>query len=308
MAARSETRQPVALVTGLHGFTGRHVAAELQRAGYLVRGLEPEPGGDDPHTRSGSLDLRDATAVRRAIEGIAPDVVIHLAAVSFAAHTDVDAIYGTNIVGTRHLLSALVDLPTTPRSVILASSASVYGRSGDGARGIGEDTVPYPLSDYAISKLAMEYMARTWSDRLPIVFTRPFNYTGVGQKESFLIAKIVSHFRRGERVIELGNLDVEREFNDVRTIAHTYRRLLETSGSHDVYNLCSGVGYSLRDVLDRMASIAGYAIEVKVDPRLVRSNDLRRVVGDPERLLDRIGRGGPHYELNDTLRWMFEAG
>jgi GDP-6-deoxy-D-talose 4-dehydrogenase len=273
-----------------------------------VHGLSPLPTGNGDQTlHSGSVDLCDAAAVKQVVRHIAPQLVIHLAAVSFVAHSDIDAIYRTNIVGTRNLLAALADLPDSPQSVILASSASVYGRPDHGGLGVGEHTPPHPLSDYAVSKLAMEHMARHWSDRLPLLFTRPFNYTGVGQKESFLIPKIVSHFQRGERVIELGNLDVEREFTDVRTVAHAYRRLLETSGIHDVYNLCNGIGYSLREVLSHMEAIAGYAIDVKVNPRFVRENDIRRLVGDPTRLIDRIGPPEHRYALTDTLRWMFEA-
>lgn len=283
------------LVTGLRGFTGRYVEAELCAAGYKIFGLTS--ADDTP------VDLLDAVGVREAIARIQPQAVIHLAAVSFAAHGDVDAVYRTNIVGTRHLLSALASLPTPPLKSLLASSAHVYGN----AQGrLNESAALAPANDYAVSKLAMEYMAATWAAQLPVVIARPFNYTGVGQASHFLIPKIVDHFRRGERHIELGNIDVWREFMDVRTVAWAYRRLLETQGSARVVNICAGASHSLREVLAMMAELAGYAIEVRVNPAFVRANDMQRLEGDPDRLLATIG-SGPSFTLMDTLRWMYQA-
>ncbi|KRE84588.1 GDP-mannose 4,6 dehydratase [Rhodanobacter sp. Soil772] len=302
MASPSEPAPRRVLVTGLGGFTGRYVAAELERAGYAVSGLSPA----SHDAAAGHVDLLDAAAVHAAVAGIRPQAVIHLAAIAFVAHGDVDAVYRTNILGTRHLLAALADLPVPPSIVVLASSANVYGNAEGHAGLLGEDTPAAPANDYAVSKLAMEYMAKTWSAQLPLVFTRPFNYTGVGQDERFLIPKIVDHFRRGERRIELGNLDVWREFMDVRAVAWAYRRLLETEGGGDTFNICSGVGYSLREVLAMMTEIAGYAIEVSVNPALVRDNEVQRLEGDPARLRARIG-SLPHHGLMETLRWMYRG-
>lgn len=304
MASPSDDGIKRVLVTGLSGFTGRHVAVELQSAGYAVFGLSKEKGagGSTEH-----VDLLDAAAVKDIVAEIQPHAVIHLAAVAFAAHDDIDAIYRTNIVGTRHLLSALAALKHAPAAVVLASSAHVYGNAAGGASRLNEQSPLRPANDYAVSKLAMEYMARIWSDRLPLTFARPFNYTGTGQDPRFLVPKIVGHFRQRERHIELGNLDVWREFMDVRAVAWTYRRLLETAGSgNDTFNICAGTAHSLREVLDMMADIAGYAIEVRVNPAFVRDNDIRHLEGDPGLLEARVG-AMPHYALRDTLRWMYEA-
>lgn len=298
MASRSEAAPRRVLVTGLEGFTGRYVARELERAGYEVRGLSNAWGG--------RVDLLDAGAVHAAVAEIRPQAVIHLAAIAFVAHGDVDGLYRTNIVGTRHLLVALADLPVAPSIVVLASSANVYGNTSGQVDMLDEAAPTAPANDYAVSKLAMEYMARTWSDRLPLVFTRPFNYTGAGQDERFLIPKIVAHFRRGERLIELGNLDVWREFMDVRTVAWAYRRLLETCSEGDTFNICSGVSHSLREVLAMMEEIAGRTIEVRVNPAFVRDNEVRRLSGDPRRLQSRVGEL-PHRALRDTLRWMYQT-
>jgi GDP-6-deoxy-D-talose 4-dehydrogenase len=305
MATLSESAPRRVLVTGLDGFTGHYVAAELASAGYVVYGLtqttSDAAGGVGKH-----VDLLDAAAVHAAVAQIQPQAVIHLAAIAFVAHGDVDAIYCTNIMGTRNLLAALADLPTPPATVVLASSANVYGNADARTGLLDERTAVMPVNDYAVSKLAMEYMARIWCERLPLVFTRPFNYTGVGQAERFLIPKIVDHFRRGDRRIELGNLDVWREFMDVRAVAWVYRRLLETCSDDDTFNICMGTGHSLREVLAMMAEIAGYTIEVSVNPAFVRINEVRRLEGNPNRLLARIGPM-PKHTLMDTLRWMYLA-
>lgn len=305
MASPSELAPQRVLVTGLEGFTGQYVRAELELAGYTVCGLSWEAGGAVAGTPA-HVDLLDAAAVHAAVTQIQPQAVIHLAAIAFVAHGDVDAIYRTNIVGTRHLLAALSDLPVPPTTVVLASSAGVYGNAGGCGGQLGECAPLAPANDYAVSKLAMEYMARNWAGRLPLVFTRPFNYTGVGQNERFLIPKIVDHFRRGERHIELGNLDVWREFMDVRTVAWAYRRLLETRSEPDTFNISSGVSHSLREVLTMMVEVAGYSIEVSVNPTFVRASEVCRLEGDPTRLLARIGPM-PRYTLMDTLRWMYLA-
>jgi nucleoside-diphosphate-sugar epimerase len=302
MASLSEGKSSRVLVTGLSGFTGRYVEAQLKAAGYSVFGLAKGQGVSSAN----HVDLLDAATLRDVVKQIQPQAVIHLAAVAFAAHDDIDAIYRTNIVGTRNLLAALAALPKIPDTVVLASSAHVYGNAAGGATRLDEHAPLRPANDYAVSKLAMEYMARTWADRLPLIFARPFNYTGVGQDSRFLVPKIVEHFRRCERRIELGNLDVWREFMDVRAVAWSYRRLLETTQGGDTFNICAGKAYSLREVLDIMADIAGYAIEVSVNPAFVRDNEIRHLEGDPARLEARIG-SVPHHELTNTLRWMYQA-
>jgi len=304
VSSAAEASRGHVLLTGSSGFTGAYVRAELESTGWRVTGLAHAPS-QRPGERELVVDLLDRHALTDAVASVQPTAVIHLAAIAHVAHEDVDAIYRCNVIGTRHLLEALAALPQVPARVILASSANVYGNAT--VEPIGEDTPPAPANDYAVSKLAMEYLARLWFERLPIVIVRPFNYTGVGQSTAFLIPKIVDHFRRRAQSIALGNLDVWREFQDVRTIATCYRRLLEmdvTAGG--VFNLCSGRAWSLREVLQMMAHIAGYRIEVRSDPGLVRANEVRRLRGDPTRLARALG-AGPAIALQDTLRWMYEA-
>lgn len=300
MVSRSEG--PRALLTGCHGFTGRYVARELEAAGYTVIGLAHD--GDPPRGGVLRANLLDRDAVRRAIDEARADVVVHLAAISFVAHGDADEIYRVNVVGTRNLLAALADADAKPSIVVLASSANIYGNAG--VEPITEATPPAPANDYAVSKLAMEYMARLWMERLPITLVRPFNYTGVGQPEHFLVPKIVAHFRRGERTIELGNTDVSRDFTDVRDVARAYAAIVAGAPTGAVVNICSGVARSLDEVLAMMAKIAGYAIEVRVNPAFVRANEVKRLVGSNARLSELAGFA-PSIPLEDTLRWMYSA-
>lgn len=291
---------PRALITGIQGFTGQYLTAALERAGFEVYGI-----AHDALSADGKLfkaDLCDRDQMRSVVEAVQPDAVAHLAAISFIAHGDAEALYRVNIVGTRNLLEALAELPKPPSAVLLASSANIYGNAP--VECIDESVPPAPANDYAVSKLAMEYMARLWMDKLPIVIARPFNYTGVGQAPQFLVPKIVGCFQRKEKVIELGNIDVERDFSDVRTVASIYATLLQKSLAGEVFNVCSGQLFSLRKLLAMVAEIAGYEINVRVNPAFVRANEVKRLRGDARKLQQTIG-DFESVPLMETLRWMY---
>jgi nucleoside-diphosphate-sugar epimerase len=291
-----------ALITGLRGFTGYYMARELSAAGYHVHGtvLPGEPTGPDIF----AVDLLDRASVAQAIEQVRPDVVVHLAGIAFVAHNDADTMYRVNVVGTRNLLEALAAGSHKPSSVLLASSANIYGNADVPV--IDERVPPSPANDYAVSKLAMEYMARLWMDKLPITIARPFNYTGVGQSENFLLPKIVAHFRKEARRIELGNLAIARDFSDVRMVARSYRRLLAAAPAGEAFNVCSGYPHSLESLIDTMSDIAGYRIEVHVNPAFVRANEVLTLTGSNVKLAGVIGKIEPT-PLAETLRWMYTA-
>lgn len=289
----------VVLVTGASGFTGRYLSDSLRERGWDVVGW----GHGEHASNARQVNLTDADEVRDAVRQAGPVAVVHLAAISYVAHGDVDEIYRVNLLGTRNLLSALVDLPERPRHVLLASSANVYGNAGGV---LTEDTPPSPENDYAASKLAMEYMAKLWRQTLPLTIVRPFNYSGVGQSERFLLPKIVSHFKRGAEVIELGNLDVWRDFNDVRNVCDIYARLLDVEAIGATYNVCSGQEHSLSEVIEIMKRVSGRPIEVRTNPDFVRANEVQRLRGDASRLEGVIGKL-QGFSMEDLLRWMYET-
>lgn len=295
------------LITGVTGFTGRYMAEEFAACGYEVHGLSyRQPIGELPAAVSAihCCSLNDTEMLRTILTEIRPTYVVHLAAVSFVAHIDADAIYTANLLGTRHLLEALRATAIELEGVLLASSANVYGNATEG---VLDELSPFaPANDYAVSKAAMEFLAKLYQGRLPLIITRPFNYTGVGQAEQFLIPKIVSHTRRRASVIELGNLDIARDFCDVRQVVQAYRRLLETpTAIGETVNICSGSAYTLEYVLDQAAAISGHQMEVRVNPAFVRSADVKNLFGNRAKLDSLIG-DMPRIELKDTLRWMIE--
>lgn len=290
------------LITGIASFTGPYIAQELFLHGYEVVGLSQLPF-EIACASCIEGNLLDATALNKIIDTFKPNFVIHLAAITFVPHGDVAEMYMTNIVGTRNLLSALSRQTSPPEKVLLASSANVYGNAIEGA--LDEKTAFSPANDYATSKVAMELMAKTWSKHLPISVTRPFNYTGVGQADKFLIPKLVTHFQQNKPKIELGNIDVIRDFSDVRFVSAAYQLLIEHALPGEAYNICSGSGCTLASIIDELNDIAGYKIDVAVNPDFVRENEVKKLVGDNKKLLELC----PSLEampIRDTLRWMFE--
>lgn len=278
------------VITGASGFTGKHLIKQAEAQGHELVPLE--------------ANLTDRESIRKRLDRLAFDAVVHLAAISFVGHADDAAFYAVNTVGTTHLLSALSELSTKPRCVLLASSANVYGNCEISP--IAEEQLPEPVNHYATSKLAMEFMARSYSDRLPIIITRPFNYTGLGQSPDFLIPKLVRHFKSCAPTIELGNILVEREFNDVRMVCDAYLRLLCDGETGETYNICSGQPYTLQTVIDLLIGLTGHSPEIRVNPKFVRQSEVVRLCGDPAKL-DGVLGDRPSYSLRETLAWMLDS-
>ena len=287
------------LITGANGFTGRWLGHHLAEAGYRVYGLVQ---GTARTPNESAADLREPAALRAALTTVRPDFIVHLAAITFVPHSDSTEIYQVNLFGTLNLLDAVLATGLQPRKILIASSANVYGNPP--VEVIDETVCPAPVNHYATSKLAMEHMVRTYQDRLPLIITRPFNYTGVGQEQHFLIPKIVAHYRRREPMIELGNLDVVRDFSDVRFVIEVYRRLLESDARNETVNLCSGQGVALNEIIERMNQIAGYAIRVNINPAFVRANEVRRLIGDNNKLRRLIG-SLPVFPIDDILSTLY---
>lgn len=286
------------LLTGGRGFTGFYVGQSLMDAGFEVFQLTLEAVG----VSDVCGNLLDKDSLNKAVNEVKPDYVIHLAAIAFVGHASQIDFYAVNVEGTLNLLEAVRQNAPNIKKIILASSANIYGNPP--VASVSEGIPPAPLNHYAMSKLAMEMLSRTIFSDLPIIYTRPFNYTGVGQSVDFLVPKIVEHFKNKADVIYLGNLDVVREFNDVRAVAQCYTELLlQTTNDGQVVNLCSGQGYKLIDLIQYCQSITGHEIRVEVNPKFVRPNELKVLIGNPS-LLRTLAPNVNFMPIEETLNWM----
>ena len=279
------------LLTGADGFTGRHFTEAARARGQEVIAL-----------RSG---LTDAPGLVTELADLQFDYVVHLAAISAVTHDSLAEFYSVNLFGTLNLLAAVAASKAQPSKILLASSANVYGNAP--VSPVDESFCPAPVNHYAMSKLAMEHMACSQFSELPLLVVRPFNYTGVGHDQCFVIPKFVDDFLRRAPEIELGNMDVEREFNDVRTVCQVYLDLLERGGSGETYNICSGRAYSLSKVVSLFRELTGHDMVTRVNPAFVRANEVHSLSGNPAKLEASVGVL-KHPPLEETLEWMLEAG
>lgn len=274
-----------ALIIGVESFTGQHLSTFLCSKGYDVYGTTFI--GDD-NDKIFSCDITDKNSIKHIITTILPDVIINLAGISFVGTAAKELFYRVNLFAVENILESIVEIDDyNPKKVILASSATVYGNQENTL--LDEGMCPAPLSHYGFSKFAMEQIAQTYFDKLDIIVVRPFNYTGVGQEGHFLIPKIVSHFKDKNPEIELGNIDVFREFNDVDYVCNIYEKLLHSDVKSEIVNICSNRVIALKEVIAMMNEIAGYEIAIRVNPAFVRQNEITKLSGSTTKLFALIG-------------------
>lgn len=286
------------LITGAQGFTGRYLVKQLLGAGYDVVGAKYSASVQS--LNASPLDVTSIADCRSIIEQFTPSYIVHLAASTFVGDTEALEMYRVNVLGTLNLLQACEDVGWAPRKILIPSSANVYGnRPGT----IAEDAPFAPVNHYGASKAAMEYMLQTWFHRLPIIVTRPFNYTGVGQERRFLVPKITGAFGSRQPCLELGNLDVARDFSDVRTIAQIYQSLLEGEAVAEAVNVCSEQPYTLQQILDMAQDVSGHRLEIRVNPQFVRLSEVKVLAGSAKRLRELIP-GLSAIPFFETIRWM----
>jgi nucleoside-diphosphate-sugar epimerase len=278
------------LLTGGYGFTGLHITQAAKAAGFTTFSLR--------------ANLCDYDALDREVKAFSPTHVIHLAAISDVTSADSINYYQINLFGTLNLLRSLEGLNTRLDKIILASSANIYGNNA--TLMIPEEALAHPVSHYAMSKLSMELMTRSFLESLPIIYTRPFNYTGVGHDQRFVIPKLIAHFCELAPSIQLGNLDVRREYNDVRDVARIYLSLLSKGINGEAYNICTGKTFTLSAVIAMLKDITCHDIEVHINPDFVRRNDIQILSGNPAKLEACIGQIEWH-QIRETLEWMLSC-
>lgn len=291
------------LVTGATGFVGRWLVGELEAAGHETVSA---PG-------STTLDITDRAAVAAFVAAIRPEAVAHLAGMSYGpdARNDPERAIVVNAEGTRAVLNAVGGLRDRV-PVLVVSSSDVYGNPDPSDLPLRESAPLLADQPYGRSKVAQEHATFESADELgiPIVVARAFNHTGPGQRPVFVVpalaARIVAARDAGDPTVRAGNVDVRRDFNDVRDVVRAYRLLLEgLAGSrlpaeHRIYNVASGRSVAIREVLHRLAALAGVDVTIEIDPSLVRPNDPPEILGDASRLTDDLG-WRPAIGLDETL-------
>lgn len=288
------------LITGAAGFTGLHLADHFLENGWEVFGLTSSKE-NGLSFQSLAVDIGDTEKIAEWIASVAPQYIVHLAALSHVVG-DPLSFFRVNVLGTESLLEAIGRSGILPEKILVASSANVYGNAR--SIPIPETATLSPVNHYALSKVAAEYICQKWFDRLPIIVTRPFNYTGKGQSESFVFSKIVAAFRRKERNIRLGNLNVARDLSDISFVCEAYKRLLLSDARSQVFNICSGKSVSIGEVISVMSKISGYTPDISVDQTLIRKDEILDLRGDPSKLASQVGLIQV-ISLEETLERMF---
>ena len=289
------------LVTGAAGFVASHlgeICAErddlelvgLQRPTSVTRALPPG------FVAGVEADLLDQEGLKAAVEQARPDTIIHLAGQS-SVHESYRNPGGTllaNILGTQHLLFAAER--ASVRRVLVVGSADEYGDVRPEDVPLREDRPLAPLSPYAVSRVAQGALCAEFARRktVEIVRTRTFPHTGkrrgaVFAESSFARQIAEIEIERAPPVIHVGNLDAIRDFSDVREVIHAYLLLLERGESGATYNVCSGKGVAMRDILAALVTLGRVRVEIQVDPERLRPSDLPVLVGDPSRLRSATG-------------------
>jgi len=269
------------LITGIDGFTGEHLNKYLLNKGYKVFGTSLKNEKENIF----KCDITKKDEIQRVINKIKPNYIIHLAAISFVGYENNNEFYNVNTIGTENLL---MSIDSNVDKVLIVSSAAVYGNQSSEV--LDESMCVNPNNHYGISKYSAEQITKNYFDKLPIIITRPFNYTGVGQKGTFLIPKIIKHYKEKKEVIELGNLDVIREFNSVEFVCEAYFRLLNCEYKSEIVNIASGRGVKLLDIISYMNEISKYEIKIKINKKFVRKNEIKKLVGSNKKLFDMVGK------------------
>jgi GDP-4-dehydro-6-deoxy-D-mannose reductase len=288
------------LVTGAAGFAGRWLVRELEEAGHEAVGA---PRSD--------LDVTDAAAFAVFVAAVRPDAIAHLAGISFGpdARRDPDRTFAVNVGGTQSVMAAAAAQRGV--AVLVVSSSDVYGAPAPDDLPLPETAPLRADQPYGLSKVGAERVAQDAAWGVPVAIVRPFNHTGAGQRPEFVVPalaeRIVRAADRGDPFISAGNVDVRRDFSDVRDIVRAYRLVLERlvagdlPGGHRVYNVASGRAVAVRDIVAAMAAIVGIEVAIKVDPALVRTNDPAEIRGDASRIAADLG-WQPKIPMDVTLQ------
>ncbi len=304
------------LITGICGFVGSHLA-ELYSTNSDCEiwgtALYEESHCNIEHIDKNrlniiELDIRNYDDIIRILEEVKPDYIFHLAGQSSAGFSfkKPHLTYEINTLGTLNLLEAIRSLQLSSR-VLFISTADIYGIIPSDILPVMESYQPQPINPYGVSKYTAELIAKNYSQvfDIPIIITRPFNHIGIRQRVGFVIsdfsyqiARIIKGLQKP--IIKIGNLNVKRDFTDVRDVVKAYSLLIEKGVSGEVYQICSGKSYSLEEILQTLIKLAKIDIKLEVDEKLLRPVDLPVLWGSYEKL-NQLTNWQPNINIEETL-------
>lgn len=294
------------LITGFSGFVGRHFVEYLENNGdiCLVKGLDiaPPDFGFDLYSNVKigfeRIDLLSKGQVENIIQEFQPTAILHLASFSSVAFSWKEPVQ--SFQNNTNIFLNLIDAVRTAKMdvrILSIGSSEEYGNVTDGDLPLTEEHRLNPVSPYAVARISQEYLSRIYTDGygMDIVLTRSFNHIGPMQKETFFVSSMAKQLvelkrsgrKRGE--IVTGDVSIVRDFTDVRDVVRAYHLLLHRGRRGEVYNVCSGRGLSLKELIDIMAGQLGLEVDINVDDRLIRPADNRKIVGSNEKIKRELG-------------------
>ena len=301
------------LIFGGGGFVGSYLALELKKSGYEVFGsdqLEEDAVNSDNLSAYSKANLLNKDEVEALLLRVEPDAVINLAAISSvgASWNIPQLTMEVNVVGALNIMEAARKLENMPKLMFIGSSEEYEAIDAP----ISEETALNANNPYGISKMTQERFAAVYRERygMKIFCVRPFNHTGIGQKDTFVLPSFCKQAAEIEKsgkpgVIHVGNLAAKRDFSDVRDIVRAYRMILESDNDSVIYNVGSGKAYSLQEMLDYIVGLSKQKIEVEVDKERFRPIDTPLVVCDHSKIEKDLG-WKPEYSILDTLKEIFQ--
>jgi GDP-4-dehydro-6-deoxy-D-mannose reductase len=300
---------PRVLITGASGFVGRHLVNYLVQDGVTdIIGISSQKRPSLSEGRLLVCDLRDAELTARVLEHYQPEIIYHLAGQAHVprAFSDPADTLITNVVGQINLFEGCRAAGIDP-VIVVAGSAEIYGAVDPDSIPIDESVPLRPNNPYASSKAAQDIYAAQYvaSYGMKIVRSRPFNHVGPGQSDRFVVssfARQIAEVEAGlaEPVVLVGNLDPIRDFLDVRDVVRAYTLIADERFSGQVFNIASGQGTRVRDILDMLVSAATCEIDVRIDPERMRPSDVPEFRGDATRLRSATG-WQPEFPLQQSI-------
>ena len=305
------------LITGFTGFVSQHFLELLntEEPGSVVLGIDknnPDFNFSDYSNLTISfenIDLLNRSATDKTIDSFQPEYILHLASVSSVAqswHTPLDSfVNNTNIFLN---LVEHIRIQNSKCRILSVGSSEEFGEVTEKELPLTEEHPLKPVSPYAVARVSQEMLSKIYADgfSLDIIMTRSFNHIGPGQRDVFVVssfAKQLVHLaknKESEKKITTGNLSVIRDFVDVRDVVRAYYLLFKNGRRGEVYNICSGKGIVLKDIISKMSALLGIKVETAVNPELIRPNENKKVIGSYQKIKNELG-WQPEIEIEKSL-------